>query len=64
MLVSSNLEGLQSWRDALKQHGIKDFSMEFSSSEDDNDKAERKLTTRNKIASALTTKFVLKKPTN
>ena len=38
--------------------------MEFSSSEDDNDKAERKLTTRNKIASALTTKFVLKKPMN
>ena len=50
-LTSSSL-GLESWRQALKSHGIKDYSLKFSDSEDEQVKAERKQRNRALLANA------------
>ena len=56
--------GLESWRHALKKHGIKDYKLNFSSSEDEQEKAERKQKSKASFANAVQSKFGLKVPAN
>ena len=44
--------GLESWRRAIERHGIKDYSLNFSSSEEEKIKQERKQRNSEKLANA------------
>ena len=51
--LTSKQLGLETWRHALKNYGIKDYTMNFSSSEDEKEKNARKTRNQERLSAAM-----------